>query len=49
MVEKVLKTLPKIFDVVVVAIEEYKDLSQLSIEGLLGSLLSHESRINKSG
>ena len=46
MVEKVLKTLPKKFEAIVASIEECKGLSQLSIEGLLESLLSHESRIN---
>jgi hypothetical protein len=45
-VEKVLRTLPKKFDAVVIAIEESKDLTQLSVDELLGSLLSHESRMN---
>jgi hypothetical protein len=35
-VEKVLRTFPKKFDVVVVAIEESKDLTQLSVDELLG-------------
>lgn len=47
MVEKVFRTLPKKFDIVVITIEESKDLTQLSIDELLGSLLSHESRMNK--
>ena len=45
-VEKFLRTLPKKFDHVVVAIEESKDLSQLSVDQLMGSLLSHDSKIN---
>jgi hypothetical protein len=47
-VEKVLRTLPKKFDAMVVAIEESKDLTQLSVDELLGSLVSHESRINRN-
>jgi hypothetical protein len=45
-VEKVLRTLPKNFGAVVIAIEVSKDLAQLSVDELLGSLLSHESRMN---
>jgi hypothetical protein len=47
-VQKVLRTLPKKFDAVVIAIEESKDLKQLSLDELLGSLLSHESRMHTS-
>lgn len=45
-VQKVLRTLPKKFDTVVIAIEESKDLTQLSLDELWASLLSHESRMN---
>jgi hypothetical protein len=45
-VEKVLRTFPKKFDAMVIAIEESKDLTQLSVDELWGSLLSHESRMN---
>jgi uncharacterized protein YcgL (UPF0745 family) len=44
--EKVLRTFLKKFDVMVVAIEDSKDLTQLSIDELLRSFISHESRIN---
>jgi hypothetical protein len=33
---------------VVVAIEESKDLSQLTIEELMGSMLTHKSRFNRN-
>ena len=46
-VEKVLRSMPKRFESVIVAIEESKDLSQISVEDLMGSLISHESRMNK--
>ena len=44
-VEKVLRCLPKKFEMVVTAILESKDLTKFSIEELTGSLLSHEARI----
>ena len=44
-IEKVLKSLLEKYDMVVVAIEESKDLSQLSLEQLTRSLLSHETRL----
>lgn len=47
-VEEVLRTLPKKLDVVVLVIEEFKDLTQLSVNELLGYFLSHESRMNRN-
>jgi repressor of nif and glnA expression len=44
-VEKVSRSLPKKLDMVVVAIEESKYLSQFRIDQLTGSLISHESRL----
>ncbi|XP_076954733.1 uncharacterized protein LOC143629310 [Bidens hawaiensis] len=47
-VEKVLRSLPTKWDDVVTAIEESKDLSTLSFDQLMGSLQSHEARVNRS-
>ena len=42
-VEKVLRSLPKKYEMVVAAILESKDLSNFSVDALIGSLLSHEA------
>ncbi|XP_024984146.1 uncharacterized protein LOC112520048 [Cynara cardunculus var. scolymus] len=46
-VEKILRSLTRKFEYVVVAIEESKDLSTLSLETLLGTLQSHELRMRQ--
>jgi hypothetical protein len=45
-VEKVLRSLPKKFEMVVTAILESKDLSNFSIDELMGSLLTRETRLH---
>jgi hypothetical protein len=47
-VEKILRSLPTKFDPVVIAIEESEDLTQLSVDELMGSVLSHEQRLNRT-
>eukprot|EP00253_Pinus_taeda_P010642 PITA_10642 len=47
-VEKILRSLHAKFDGVVVAIDESNYLTQLSVNELMGSLQSHEERINRS-
>ncbi|XP_071933656.1 uncharacterized protein [Coffea arabica] len=46
-VEKILNTLPIKFDHVVAVIHETKDLEDLNIKDLHGSLILHEQRINE--
>jgi len=46
-VEKVIRSMTKKYAMIVIAIEESKDLTQLSLDELIGSLLSHESRLNQ--
>jgi hypothetical protein len=45
-VEKVLRSIPNKFEMVVTAILESKDLSIFSTDELMGSLLSHETRLH---
>ena len=47
-IEKVLRFLSTKFDVVVAAIEETKDLKTMTVDELMGSLLSHEVRIDRN-
>lgn len=47
-IEKVLRSLSTKFEVVVAAIEEAKDLEKLTIDELMGSLLSNEARIDRN-
>jgi len=48
MVEKVFRSWSTIFDVVVVAIKEAKYLASLTVDDLMGSLLSHEARVDSN-
>jgi hypothetical protein len=47
-VEKVLRSLPKKFDPITIAIEESRDLSQLTLTDLFGSLQVHEDMLKKN-
>ena len=44
---RVLRSLPKKFEPVVVPIEEFKDLSLMKIDELTSSLVAHESKISR--
>ena len=46
-IEKLLRCLPKKFDEVVVPIENFKNISQMHIDEPTGSLLAHESIMNR--
>ena len=46
MIEKLLRCFPKKFEEVIVPIKEFKNLSQMHIDEMTGSLLAHESRMN---
>jgi hypothetical protein len=45
-VEKILRSLPRKFEMVVTTILESKDLSRFSIDELIGSLVTHETRLH---
>ena len=45
-VEKILRSLPKKFEMVVTTILESKDLSRFSTDELIGSLVTHETRLH---
>jgi hypothetical protein len=47
-VEKVLRSLPRKFDAIVVVIEESKDLTKYSMDELVGSLKNYEDRLNRN-
>ena len=46
-VEKMLRSLTRKFEYIVVAIEESKDSKTLSLESLVGTLQSHELRMRQ--
>ena len=47
-VEKILRSLPRKYDNLVMTIEEAKYLSTLTMDELMGTLQTHEHRINRS-
>ena len=47
-VENILKSLPPIFESLVVTLEENKFMSQFTIDELQSSLINHEHRISRS-
>jgi hypothetical protein len=47
-VDKVLRSLPRKFDAIVVVIEESKDLTTYSMDELVGSLKHYEDRLNRN-
>ena len=48
LVEKIHRSHPQQYDTSVTTIEECKDLSANSIQELIGSMMNHESRIQKT-
>ncbi|PNX99503.1 gag-protease polyprotein, partial [Trifolium pratense] len=49
LVRKMLRSLPKRFDMKVTAMEEAKDISQMQLDDLVGSLQTYESTISERG
>ena len=47
-VEKLLRSLPSRFDVIVTTIEETKDLTNFSVDELHASLMTHEKRLGRN-
>ena len=47
MIDKLLKCFSNKFEVGVVPIEEFEDISQMHIDDLIGSMIIHESRMNE--
>ena len=47
-VEKVLRSLPSRFDVIVTTIEETKDLLMFTVDQLHASLMTHEQRLSRT-
>ncbi|XP_058211523.1 uncharacterized protein LOC131323692 [Rhododendron vialii] len=46
-IEKILRSLDRRFDFIVVTLEELKDISTMSIEELVGSLQAHEQKLHR--